>query len=343
MNNWYEIKNENNNTATIYIYDVIGGWGINANQLINDIKAQNAKDVTLRINSPGGNVFQALAIYHFLKNSQIKSTAIIEGLAASAATIIALGAGKLQMAENSLFMIHNPFMNYMMMAAAEAEELRELSEEMKKDADFLDKVKDQLVGVYQKKTKQSTKKITAWMTDETWFDAAEALEAGFVDEITDNIKIAAKVDIDGLKKSGFKNIPENKINLLNQINNKMDLQKEFQNLKSWVEAKIEGLLTTENKEVKEIKLLDDEEVKKMLNGFSQKVTAFEQKEKDLNNIISEKDLKITKLENEIEVLKKEVPAKSLPVGQGAGAGSEENIIDSIKSIRQNAIKNVNKY
>ena len=341
MNSWYEIKNEGDNDLTIYLYDVIGGWGVNANALINEIKASKSKNISLRINSAGGSVFQALALYHFLKNSDLNVTAYIEGLAASAATIVALGAGEVKMAENSLFMIHNPFMGYMMMANAGAEELREIATELNKDADFLDKIKQQLANIYSKKTKKSDKSMSKLMDAETWFDAQEAKEAGFVDEIVDKIKIAANIDLKEMQKNGYKNIPQDKIELLNKIQNTMDFKAEFQNLKSWVESKIESVLnngtSTEEKPI-EVKILDNEEVKNKLTAFEAVVSKAMQTEAEL----TQKNTEIVTLKARITELEKEIPAKELPKGAGAGTGKEENIIDFIKQTRANALKNVNK-
>ena len=140
--------------------------------------ALNGKNITLRINSPGGDVFEAQAIYNLLKSYKGKISAHIDGICASAATLVACAAEKITMPANSLFMIHNPAC--FLMDGYEAEGLR-------KTADMLDSVKDCILHVYLAKTKGkvSEEKIRKMMDEETWMTSEEALANGFVDEIDD--------------------------------------------------------------------------------------------------------------------------------------------------------------
>lgn len=207
---WFKVMNQTADAITIYIHEVIGAFGVTSKDFIDTVKNSGAKIVNLRINSPGGSVFDSLGIYNFLKNSDLTVNTYIEGLAASSASFIAL-AGKVHMTDNSLFMIHNPKLGIMMFVDADAEMLRELGLDLNDKANFLDKVKEQIVNVYKSKLGDgvTNDKIKNWLSAETWFDAKEAKDAGFVDEITDEIKIAAEAQIGELIRQGYKNVPTN--------------------------------------------------------------------------------------------------------------------------------------
>ncbi len=182
----YQIKAKAN-TAEVLIYEEIGaGWlgGISAKQFAEDMKSiKNVSDVTVRINSEGGSVFDGHAIYNTLKNFDATINVKIDGLAASIASIIAMAGDTIEMAENAFMMIHDPWV----VAAGTAEELRE-------QADIMDKVQEKLVNTYAKRVNISAEKVAALMADETWMDATEALEMGFIDSITDEVRLAAKVE-----------------------------------------------------------------------------------------------------------------------------------------------------
>lgn len=195
-----KITNKASDKAEIWLYGDIGeSWGdyITAKGLSDELKKlSGAKEITLRINSPGGNVFDGLAMYNSLKKFSAKIITEIDGMALSIASIIALAGDEVRMAGNAVFMIHNPWT----MAAGD-------SSEMRKVADQLDLVRDSLAGTYTMKSKgiSSFEQISEWMNAETWFNSEEALKAGFVDEITDPIEIAAKYD---LSRYHYKNMPK---------------------------------------------------------------------------------------------------------------------------------------
>ena len=186
--------------ADIWLYGDIGeswsGDSVTAKGLSDELKKlAGVKEITLRINSPGGNVFDGLAMYNSLKKFPAKIITEIDGMALSIASIIALAGDEVRMAGNAVYMIHNPWT----MAAGDAVEMRKI-------ADQLDLVRDSLAGTYVAKTKEqsSLEQISDWMNAETWFNADEALAAGFVDQITDPIEIAAKYD---LSRYHYKNRP----------------------------------------------------------------------------------------------------------------------------------------
>jgi ATP-dependent Clp endopeptidase proteolytic subunit ClpP len=180
MSTWFDIKARAEAEADVFLYDEIGGFGVNARDFISQIRASGAKKINLRINSPGGSVFDGLAIFNFLKEQDV--TVQVDGLAASIASIIAMAGKEVRIASNGFLMIHNPW------GGAMGD-----SEEMRQTADLLDKIRDSLVGTYAKKTGKDEETIKRWMDEETWFSAEEAKEHGFVDTITDEVAFSASV------------------------------------------------------------------------------------------------------------------------------------------------------
>jgi ATP-dependent Clp endopeptidase proteolytic subunit ClpP len=143
-----------------------------------DIAAQlaanaDAKKITVRINSLGGDLFGGLAIYNLLRNHGAEVTSIVEGIAASAASIVAM-AGRTVMDRGSMLMIHNPIMG----TFGDANDHRER-------ADILDKARDSLLAVYQQKTGKKPGELRKMLDAETWLTAEDAKREGFADEIAD--------------------------------------------------------------------------------------------------------------------------------------------------------------
>lgn len=168
---WYEIK-AGPDVAEVLIFDEIGFWGVTAGDFARDLQQITAPSILLRLNSPGGDVFDGLAIYNALRQHKAKVTAQIEGLAASIASIIALAADQVTAAKSSFLMIHNPWS----IVLGDAAEMREM-------ADILDKVTGTLADVYKSKSGASAKQVADWMNAETWFTAEEAVAAKFVDAL----------------------------------------------------------------------------------------------------------------------------------------------------------------
>ena len=167
-------KPSNASTATdVYLYDVIGDWyGVTASDFVDAIKGTDSGAFTLHINSPGGDVFDARAIATAIKSHPAKVTAVIEGVCASAATYIALAADEVHMADGALFMIHNAWT----MALGNADD-------MDSTAALLRKVDNSILDDYVAKTGKEREEIAAAMKVETWYDATEAKDFGFVDAV----------------------------------------------------------------------------------------------------------------------------------------------------------------
>jgi ATP-dependent Clp endopeptidase proteolytic subunit ClpP len=189
---WYEIKAEADDTTEIYLYDEISYFGITARQFVSDLNSVKSKNIKLRINSPGGAVWDGTAIYNAIKEHPAHVETHIEGIAASMASVIALAGDEVHMAENAYYMIHNP----QLISMGEASDLRH-------DADLLDKITSNMVTTYAEASGNTKHQIKQWMNDETWFTAREAKDAGFVDELESEKDATAEFDL-----SVFSHVPE---------------------------------------------------------------------------------------------------------------------------------------
>ncbi|MGQ5522639.1 head maturation protease, ClpP-related [Chitinimonas sp. PSY-7] len=176
---WFEIKNRVTETGSkaveVMIYDNIGSWGLRATDFVRDLKAMDdgSSNIIVAIDSDGGDVFDGFAISNALSRLGERCTARIDGLAASAASIIACGAHKVVMAANTQMMIHNPWTA----VAGDADELRQT-------ANMLDKVTDGLVATYQAKApKLEAARLKQMLNDETWLSPVEAIALGLADEV----------------------------------------------------------------------------------------------------------------------------------------------------------------
>jgi ATP-dependent Clp protease, protease subunit len=170
--------------ATLSIYDEIGFWGVQAKDFVSDLSKVQSKSLNVEINSPGGDVFAGLAIYNALKSSGKEINVKVMGVAASAASLIAMAGDKISMPKNTFMMIHNPWS----FAMGNADELRE-------QANVLDKIGTSLLQTYAARTGKSEDEIAPLLAKDTWLTADEALEMGFATEVVDDIKANASFDM----------------------------------------------------------------------------------------------------------------------------------------------------
>ena len=182
-------------TAEILIYDVIGEdpffGGVGAKDFVDALTAfGDMETINVRINSPGGDVFEGVAIYNALMRNSAQVDVYVDGLAASAASMIAMAGDKIYMAPTAMMMIHGA----RAMAYGPSGTMREL-------ADVLDKVNGQMAIAYAR-SGQSEDEIAGIMSKDTYLTAQEAVDAGFADEITSDIakspKATAKFDLTAL-------------------------------------------------------------------------------------------------------------------------------------------------
>lgn len=181
---FWQVKNEVNGNSEILLYGPIAGesswWRdeVTPKNFAADLESLSGRDVTVRINSGGGDVFAAHAIHNQLVAYKGRVTVVIDGLAASAATIIAVAGDRIIMPSNALFMIHNPAIGLSDYYGAD---------ELLKAAEALNTIKGSIVAAYRKRCKASAEELAAMMDAETWMGAAECLEKGFVDEIQGSV------------------------------------------------------------------------------------------------------------------------------------------------------------
>ena len=191
MTSWYAIRARGTG-AEVAIYDEIGAFGVSAKGFLAELGAlPDGTPVDLRLNSPGGSVFDAVAIYNALKRHAGTVTVWIDGIAASAASYVAMAGDEIVMPENAFLMIHDPSG----LAMGTAGDMRAMAE-------ALDKIAGSLVRGYAAKSGKPDDEIAALMAAETWFDAGDAVAAGFADRLAEPVRMAARFDI-----GRFRNAP----------------------------------------------------------------------------------------------------------------------------------------
>lgn len=174
-----------NKPAVLSIYDEIGFWGVQAKDFNKELASVKAKSLTVEINSPGGDVFAALAIYNALRASGKEIVTKTMGVAASAASLIFMAGDKRVMPKNTQLMVHNPWS----FAMGNADKLRE-------QADVLDKIGASIKATYAARTGMDDEKLDAMLAKDTWINADEALADGFATEVVEEIEAKAKFDMD---------------------------------------------------------------------------------------------------------------------------------------------------
>jgi ATP-dependent Clp protease, protease subunit len=209
-------------SAEILLYSDIGsdfwGEGTTAEGFAKDLKALgNVSTIDLRINSPGGNVFEGLTIYNLLASHSARIVVHIDGLAASIASVVAMAGDAINMADNGMMMIHDAWG----MAIGTAADIR-------KTADVLDSVTGTIAATYTKRSGADPKEISKMMSAETWLTAEEAKTWGLVDAIVDNMKIAACA----FDARRFKNTPITLIERLSAMPNRDRFAARFQSLQT---------------------------------------------------------------------------------------------------------------
>lgn len=174
---WFRIQNKAGAKPEVFIYDEIGYFGHSAKDFSDSIAGIDSDELTVHLNSPGGDIFDGLAIYQSLKNHKATVNIVVDGLAASIASVIAMAADNLVMAPKATMMIHDGWSMSMGNAG-----------EMRKMADLLDKQSDIIASVYADRTGQPADFWRDRMKDETWYSADEALAAGLIDEVEGQAK-----------------------------------------------------------------------------------------------------------------------------------------------------------
>lgn len=327
---WYNIQSQASaESVDVYLFNEIGMWGITAQDFINDIKEHKGQPMDLHINCVGGDVFDGMAIYNVLKKRTQKTTVYVEGIAASMGGIIALAGDEVIMSENSLYMIHNAWGGTMGEAS-----------DMRKYANILEKLSDESADIYSKKTGLPIEQVKDMMNEETWMNAEEALGFGFIDSISDAVKVAAKVDV-----SKFKNITSDKVKQTLNINLKNS--KMTEDLKNWFNKKVDEIISsvkandetaetvesTGNVEV-EVTIVDEEEVANKLSNFEASV-------KSLNSTIANLEEEMTSTKGANETLTEEVSSLQAKLNKSEAIGTKVDTDGDPTVIKKTVVQDAN--
>ena len=264
------IFNKKDNGAEININDEIGFWGVTHQDFTNQLNAFDGQDINLKIASYGGDVSHAFAIYNALKSHNGRVTANIYGDSASAATFIAMAADQINIVDNAMFLIHNVWG----MTVGDADELR-------KQAEMMDKLNENIVDVYRKKTGLRKSQIRAFMDNEEWWTANEAKANGFVDKVVQPEAIINRGEamLMNCANDKMKEALLEKVNKLNTNKNQFKMTEENKN---WFQEQFDNVLNSFKKEEEPVvenvveteETISKEEVSTMLNSVKEEVETF---------------------------------------------------------------------
>lgn len=250
---WYKVEALSDDEAEVLIYDVIG-WPFNdAGDLVRALAEMKQKTITVRINSPGGDVFDAMAIFNALQSHKSKVVTRIESLAASAASVIALAGKEVQAYKNAMVMIHEPWIY----TAGNQYDLREM-------ADILEKISGNMIDIYSGNSSVGKKEAKQMMKDETWLTAKEAKDKGFIDTIVDGKAAKAQFDL-----SMFANVPDGLDLENNQKPTVREIERALRDVRltqSEAKAFIAGGLKALGGEQNEIDVAKIDQLSKILKG-----------------------------------------------------------------------------
>jgi len=195
----FQVRNSvSGDGVDIYIYDVIDepGWGISAKEIAERLKEfGQVEQINVYVNSPGGIIVEAMAIYNQFVRHPARVVMHVDGMALSAASAVVMAGDEINIAESALMMIHDPWG----LALGTAED-------MQQEAEVLTRMKGIIVATYAARTGQDEETISKAMSEETWFNAAEAVDWGLADKITAAKRIAASFDRSWMNR--YKHTPE---------------------------------------------------------------------------------------------------------------------------------------
>lgn len=198
-----EIENKKNE-ATAYLYGDIGGWfGIDHLEWITALNDIDADTIHLRVDSDGGDIFAARAMKTAIMQHRARVIAHIDGLAASAASFLVMGADEIEIVDGGFLMIHNALSLLDILGFFNANDLDDLISDLSKERNLHDQINESIAKDYSKRSGIDLDKFLQWMADETWFPADMALENKLVDRIYDGEPVNGKYDL-----SLFNNVPD---------------------------------------------------------------------------------------------------------------------------------------
>ncbi|MFD9256936.1 head maturation protease, ClpP-related [Streptomyces sp. NPDC059538] len=202
--NWYRITNQASGPVIVDIFDEIGFWGVNAAAFQRELAAVSASEITVNLSSPGGEIFEGIAIYNALRTHPANVTVRVSALAASIASVIAQAGDRIVMLSGSQMMIHEG--SGLCMGNAE---------DMLQMAQLLDRQSANIADIYAERAGGSTEEWRERMKAETWFNAEEAVAAGLADEVETTPRkgepaeepVTARWDLSVFKHAGREQAP----------------------------------------------------------------------------------------------------------------------------------------
>jgi ATP-dependent protease ClpP protease subunit len=334
--------------VALYIDDVIGSEEINSKDIIRMLKEKNPSEIEMTINSGGGSVFEALAIYDYLKNSSAKVTVKVEGTAASAASFLMFaGDEKPVMSENAVIMIHNCHVPVVSMDRMNSEEIKEYIKGLQSDVDFMDKINKRMARIYDKINKRmariysevtglSVEQIQSMMDEETWLWAEEALEMGFVSGVTEGLAVAASASKEDLEDLGYTKVPANYVNQLNNVDMSENKEKSFlKHLMAFFKEEVKAEATEEVEETPEVEAEVEAEVKEEVKAEEEAEVSEEATEETVEEV-SEEVTEEPKEEVDMEAIKAEMMAeiKAEIAGKDSELAELKKELDKAKASRK---------
>lgn len=186
--------------STINIYDIVGydwwtGQGMTAKIVSSVLRKNKGNEITVNINSPGGDFHEGLAIYNLLKEHDAPVTVRIVGMAASAASVVAMAGTTIKIAEAGYFMIHNSWT----CVCGNKNDMRSM-------ADVLSQFDETMAGVYSRKTGIDAEEISSMMDKDTWINGADAVDQGFATQLLDSDELDKPGDVGAKYNSSLKEV-----------------------------------------------------------------------------------------------------------------------------------------
>jgi len=319
---------------TILVFNEIGGMGTTSEMFARELDFANGEDIEVRINSVGGEVQEGITIYNLLKSYAGNVKVIVDGWAASIASIIALGGDELVMNEGSFIMIHNPWTGMM----GEAKDLRQ-------EADLLDLMTTELVNIYVNATGLDEEEIRAMMDDETWLNPTDAIEKGFANSVQTFNKVAACVSKDQKTKYFYKNAPME----LSEMNQKEVIHNEV--AEAELEVQEEALVEEEIVQEQEVEFEDlevvasaeelDDELEQEVEELEEGILAAIEEEAEEDEYFTLAEMELYAAEKLEEEFTRQSEIKALAFKGQEGLVEEliqekASIMDAQKRIIQNA-------
>ena len=169
---WYQFRNVATDEAELFLYDEIGAWGTLAEDFIAELKAITAPKLRVRVSSPGGSVFEGVALANALRAHPGEVTVQVDGIAASIASVIAMAGDRVVIQPQAMIMVHEAAGGCL----GNAKDMQDM-------ADLLGKISDNIAGAYAEKAGGDVAEWRQVMQKETWYTAEEAVEAGLADEM----------------------------------------------------------------------------------------------------------------------------------------------------------------